>query len=69
MSGVELLVALAIAIGLVGILVPVLPGTVLVLAAVLVWAWDTGGASAWVLFAAAAAILLAGTVVKYLVPT
>ena len=33
MTGVELLVALAIAVGLVGILVPILPGSVLVLGA------------------------------------
>ena len=46
MTGVELLVALAIAVGLVGILVPVLPGSVLVLAAILVWAWEVGAATA-----------------------
>jgi uncharacterized protein YqgC (DUF456 family) len=67
-SGVELLVALAIAVGLVGILVPVLPGSALVLAAVLVWAWQVGGATAWVVFAVAAAVLVAGAVVKYVVP-
>lgn len=68
MTGLELLVALAIAVGLVGVLVPVLPGSILVLAAVLVWSWQTGGTTAWVVFAVVAAILVAGTVVKYLVP-
>jgi uncharacterized protein YqgC (DUF456 family) len=67
-SGLEFLVALAIAVGLVGILVPVLPGSVLVLGAVLVWAWSTGGATAWTVFGVAAAILVVGQVVKYLVP-
>jgi uncharacterized protein len=67
-TGLELLVALAIAVGLVGILVPVLPGTVLVLAALLVWSWSTGGPTSWAVFALAAAILAVGTVVKYLVP-
>jgi uncharacterized protein len=67
-SGVEVLVALAIAVGLVGILVPVLPGSVLVLGAILVWAWELGSATAWVVFAAAAAVLVLGGVVKYLVP-
>ena len=38
MSPTEVLVALAILVGLVGILVPILPGLVLVLAAILVWA-------------------------------
>src|SRR3954470_5431283 len=68
MTGLELLVALAIAVGLVGILVPILPGTVLVLAALLVWSWATGGATAWLVFALAAVVLGVGTVVKYLVP-
>jgi uncharacterized protein YqgC (DUF456 family) len=68
MSGVELLVALAIAVGLVGILVPVLPGSVLVLGAILLWAWYVGGTTAWVVLAVAAAVLVTGTVVKYAVP-
>jgi uncharacterized protein len=68
-SGVEVLVALAIAVGLVGILVPILPGSVLVLAAILVWAWEVGGTTAWGVFGAAAAVLVAGGVVKFLVPT
>src|ERR1700749_4045945 len=68
MSGVELLVALAIAVGLVGIVVPILPGSVLVLAAILVWAWYVGGATAWAVFGAAAVVLALGAVVKYLVP-
>ena len=68
MSGVEVLVALAIAVGLVGILVPILPGSVLVLAAIQVWAWEVGGTTAWGVFGAAAAVLVAGGVVKFLVP-
>jgi uncharacterized protein YqgC (DUF456 family) len=68
MSPVEVLVALAIAVGLVGILVPVLPGSVLILGGVLVWAWNIGGATAWAVFAVAAVILVAGGVVKFLVP-
>jgi uncharacterized protein YqgC (DUF456 family) len=67
-TGVELLVALAIAVGLVGILVPILPGSILILGGVLVWAVDVGGATAWAVFAVAAAILVVGGVVKYLVP-
>ena len=68
MSGAEVLVALAIAVGLVGILVPILPGSVLVLAAILVWTFEVGGATAWAVFGLAAAVLVAGAVVKYLVP-
>lgn len=68
MSLTEVLVALGIAVGLVGILVPILPGTVLVGAAILVWAWSVGGATAWLVLAVAATVLAAGTVVKYLLP-
>ena len=68
MSGVEVLVALAIAVGLAGILVPVLPGSILVLAAVLVWALDIGTATGWAVFAVVAVILVVGGVVKYLLP-
>jgi uncharacterized protein YqgC (DUF456 family) len=67
-TGVELLVALAIAVGLAGILVPVLPGSALILGGVLVWAIDIGGATAWVVFALVTMILVVGTAVKFLVP-
>jgi uncharacterized protein YqgC (DUF456 family) len=50
----EVLVAVAILVGLVGVVVQVLPGNVLVLAAVLVWSWVTGGTEAWVVFGVAA---------------
>jgi uncharacterized protein YqgC (DUF456 family) len=64
------LCAVIILLGLVGIIVPILPGgAILVGAAVLLWAWagpaDTAG---WVVFAIAAAILLIGLVTKYAVP-
>ncbi|MCW2765892.1 MAG: hypothetical protein JWO11_1851 [Nocardioides sp.] len=68
MSPTEAVVALAIAVGLAGILVPVLPGSVLVLAAILLWAVETGGGVAWAVFAVATAFLVGGTVVKYAVP-
>ena len=47
MTGVELLVALAIAVGLVGILVPVLPGSVLILGGVPLTATAAGWLVAW----------------------
>jgi uncharacterized protein YqgC (DUF456 family) len=67
-SPAEVLVALVIAVGLVGILVPILPGSVLVAGAILVWAWTTGGATSWTVFAVAAVFIVAGTVVKYVLP-
>ena len=68
MSGAEVLVALAIAVGIVGVVVPVLPGTLLVLVAILLWAWDIGTATSWSVFAVAAVFLAVGAVVKYVVP-
>jgi uncharacterized protein YqgC (DUF456 family) len=68
MSGTEVLVALAIAVGVVGVVVPVLPGSLLVLGAILVWAWNVGGGTAWAVFAVATVFLALGAVVKYVVP-
>jgi uncharacterized protein len=67
-SVTEILVALAIAVGIVGIIVPVLPGTVLVLGAILVWALQVGTSTGWVVFAVATVLLAAGSVVRFLVP-
>lgn len=67
-SPLEVCVALVILVGLVGVLVPVLPGSVLVLGAVLVWTLVQGGATAWTVLVAAAAFVAAGTVIKYVVP-
>jgi uncharacterized protein YqgC (DUF456 family) len=68
MSGVEVVVALAIAVGVVGVVVPVLPGSLLVLVAILVWTVHLGGGTAWAVFAVAAAVITLGSVVKYAVP-
>ena len=68
MSPTEVIVALAIAVGLVGILVPILPGGLLIVAAILVWATDLGGGTAWTVFAVATTLVVLGAVVKYVVP-
>ena len=53
-------------IGLLGIVVPVLPGSSLVALGILIWAIFTGG-SAWWVFAAAVAVMVLAWGVKYLV--
>ena len=63
-----ILVAVAIAVGLVGILVPVLPGTLLVWAAIAVWAFLEQSTATWVVLGVASALLGAGILVKYLWP-
>jgi len=62
------LVALAMAVGLVGILVPLLPGTVLVFGAIAVWAFFERTTVAWVTLGIVTALLAATLLVKYLWP-
>lgn len=64
-TGGLILVAVGIAVGLVGILVPLLPGTLLVWAAIAVWAVVT---SSWLTLGVATAILGGGLLTKYLWP-
>jgi uncharacterized protein len=64
----NLLVGAAIAIGLVGVVVPILPGTIVVFAAIAVWAAVEGGAAAWTAFAVASTVLAAAQALKYAVP-
>ncbi len=68
MSGVEVLVALALLVGLAGIIVPVLPGALLIGAAVLAWAFHVDTRTGWIVLVVALAWLLAGAVLKYVVP-
>jgi uncharacterized protein YqgC (DUF456 family) len=67
-SLVDVLALVAVAVGLAGILVPVLPGSVLILGALLTWAILVGETAGWVVFVVAAGLLVLGTVVKYAVP-
>ena len=62
------LVALAIAIGIIGIVVPLLPGTLLVYAAIAVWAFVVNTTVSWVVFAIAAALYVASQIIKYTWP-
>jgi uncharacterized protein YqgC (DUF456 family) len=59
---------LVIVLGLAGIVVPVLPGTILIGAAIVGWAAFTGGEAAWVAAAIAVTVLLIGALVKFAVP-
>ena len=59
---------LLILVGLVGIVVPVLPGLLLVLGGVLLWALMEGGAVAWGVFGVSVAVAVAGYVLQYMLP-
>jgi hypothetical protein len=54
--------------GMVGIVVPVLPGLFLSWAGVLVWALAERDGTAWTVLSVATVVLVVGSVIKYLVP-
>ncbi|MFH5208411.1 DUF456 domain-containing protein [Antrihabitans sp. NCIMB 15449] len=64
----ELLVGLVILVGLIGVVVPILPGVVLVFGAILVWAIVEGGVSSWAVFAICTVLLVISGIVKYAWP-
>ncbi|MCW6008743.1 DUF456 domain-containing protein [Micromonospora sp. CPCC 205371] len=68
-STVTVLAGLAIVVGIVGVIVPVLPGLLLCWAGVLAWAvLGEGGWGKWVVLVVATLLATAGTLVKYLWP-
>jgi uncharacterized protein len=64
----EVLVGLAILVGLLGVVVPVLPGALLVWAAILVWALVTQTALGWLVLGVATLCLGVVQIVKYVIP-
>ncbi len=64
----DIAAGIAILVGLAGILVPVLPGSLLILVAVVAWAAEIGGATAWTVAGVATVFLVVGTVIKYAIP-
>jgi uncharacterized protein len=70
-TGGVILVALAIAVGIIGIVVPLLPGTLLVLGAIAVWAVvesRENDVTPWVTLGVVTALLGATTLIKYTWP-
>lgn len=67
-AALDLLVGVALIVAAAGIVIPVLPGTLLAVVALVVWAVLTGGLAAWAATAVALVILALGQVLKYLVP-
>jgi uncharacterized protein len=66
-AGLVLIGAL-IFVGLLGILVPAVPGALLVVVAILIWASEQASAGSWVVFGIAAAAVAVSQVAKYTVP-
>jgi len=66
----EVLIGLVMVVGLVGVIVPLLPGTALILVAGLAWALLVAqeGATRWVVVAVMAVLFVVGAVAKYALP-
>lgn len=67
-TALEIVIGLAVLIGIAGIIIPVLPGVLLISTALLVWAFSASTATGWTVVAVALLILAIGQVVKYLIP-
>lgn len=67
-TATNVLVLLAMLVGTIGIIVPVLPGLLLVWLAFLVWAFEQASTPGWVAFGVATAVYAAGMVAQYLLP-
>lgn len=67
-TGGIILVALAIAVGIIGIVVPLLPGTLLVFAAIAVWAVVEHNVAGWVTLGVVTVLLGVATLIKYTWP-
>jgi uncharacterized protein len=61
-------VGLVILVGLFGIVLPMVPGALLVLAAILFWAVEVGSATGWSVFVAAAVVIAVTQIAKYVFP-
>lgn len=68
-TATDILVLLAMLVGTAGIVLPVLPGLLVVWLAFLVWAIDQPDGSGWVAFAVATALYAAGLVAQYVYPS
>jgi uncharacterized protein len=67
-TATNVLVLLAMLVGTVGIVVPVLPGLLLVWGATLVWALERQDGPGWLVFGISTLLYAMGLVAKYLVP-
>jgi uncharacterized protein YqgC (DUF456 family) len=69
-TAINLIAGLAIALGVIGVVVPVVPGLLLSWLGVVFWAFlgDAGGGVKWVVVVVATLVAVIGAGIKYLVP-
>jgi uncharacterized protein len=68
MNGVEIIVALVLVLGVIGTIVPLLPGLPLMWGAIFVWAITSDAAVRWPVFAAVTVIAAVGIVAATVLP-
>lgn len=68
MEPITVLAGVMIVVGILGLIVPVLPGLLITEAGVLLWAWSNGSTTAWVIFGISVLVALIGWFLQYQVP-
>lgn len=68
MDAVTVLAGLMIVVGILGLIIPVLPGLLLCLAGVLLWAWHVNTSVSWTVLGCCVLVAAIGWVVQFLVP-
>lgn len=59
---------LIIILGLLGVIIPVIPGLIVALVGVLIWALDLGSSTGWIIFGVCVALYAAGLTLQFLIP-
>ncbi len=68
MDGLTVLAGAIIALGFIGIFLPALPGLLMILAGILVWAVGEQQRAAWVVFGITALMAVIGLILQYVIP-
>ena len=68
MSTATVLAAVLIVVGLAGVLIPLLPGPILIWVGIGVWSFERSDAAGWAILVAATAVLAVGLIAKYALP-
>lgn len=68
MEPVTVLAGVMIFVGILGLIVPVLPGLLITEAGVLLWAWHEGSPTAWTIFGISVVVALIGWFLQYHLP-
>jgi uncharacterized protein YqgC (DUF456 family) len=68
MSTATVLAAVLIVVGLAGVLIPLLPGPILIWVGIGLWSFERSDVAGWAILIAATAVLAVGLIAKYALP-